>query len=155
MPHRHGSLLSTAASGQATKLRREVAVLLARGGLSGLDEGHTQPGVALAGLATQAFASALFITGAHAGPRGEMGSAREAAQVGADLSQQYFGGAASDPRDAIQTVDLVLKRLQPVGYLLTQPSDRLIQEIDVRQLLGHEEALMGSEATSQGTLELR
>ena len=53
---------------------------------------------------------------------------------GADLSDQDLRRPTVDARDRIETGDDLVKRAQPVGNLLTQAGNALVEEVDVGQM---------------------
>src|SRR4029453_3260576 len=120
----------------------------------GLDECDTQPGVALTRLATQPFASALFVTRTHPRPRRKMGRVWKTRHISPDLGQQYLGRATAHAWNPVQSFDLFFNRAYPLRHFDAQPSDGLIQEIDVCQLLSYQEALMRSKAARQRLFQL-
>jgi hypothetical protein len=68
----HGSALLAPTGGESALLSPEVSVPPTTSGMRRLHEGRPQPGIALAGLATSAFASTLVITRTHSSPGGQM-----------------------------------------------------------------------------------
>ena len=72
----------------------------------------------------------------------------------ADLRHQRLGDGAPDAGDGIQPRDRVLVRAHALGDLGADPRDRLVQEVDVGQLLGHQEALVRPDASRQRPLQL-
>src|SRR5439155_9700339 len=84
----------TAAGAEALILGGEVGAAAHAGGSErGFLEGGAEPLGALAGVSGAGFACGSVVAGALAGPAGEVPGAGEAAHVGADLGQDYFGGA--------------------------------------------------------------
>ncbi len=76
-----------------------------------------------------------------------MGSAWKTRHVGSDLGQQYLGRTTAYAWNSIQSFDLFVNwRSRSANSTLGRASDGLIQEIDVRQLLSYQEALVSSEA---------
>ena len=149
-----GRLRPAAAGCQAPVLRRQVGALGAGGGVGGLDQAGPQPGTALAGRAA---------CGACRRSRGCPGTARPrrpgawrwgSASVGADLGHQRLGRRAPDAGDRVQPRDRVLVRAQALGDLGADPGDRRVEEVDVGQLLGHQEALVRPDAPDQRPLQL-
>ena len=51
---------------------------------------------------------------------------------------------AADPGDRVQPRDRLVTRAQPLGDLGAHPGDGRLQEVDVGQLLGDQEALVGA-----------
>src|SRR5436309_3811961 len=71
--HRDRGLLGAAATQDAAEQRGQVGVAAAARTPRRLDEGTTEPAIALAGLAALAFAGALPVSGAEARPRRQVG----------------------------------------------------------------------------------
>jgi hypothetical protein len=90
-----------------------------------------------AGLAAAAFAGAFVVAWAQSGPRDEMTSCWKALYVRTDFGDDDFGGAAADAGDRVQVVQCELNRALTLRDLGAQPLKRLVQEIDMRQDLGH------------------
>jgi hypothetical protein len=79
----------------------------------------------------------------------------EAAHVGADLGQQDLSGAPSHPRNGVQVRNRRLHRAQPRSDLGACLLDRLIEEVQVGQLLGEQEPLVRAQPTGKRPLQLR
>ena len=75
--------------------------------------------------------------------------------VSADFGQEDLDGALADARDRVQALDLVLKRAQPLGDLLAQVIDQVVQPVEVGELVREQEALVRANLASQCALELR
>jgi hypothetical protein len=56
---------------------------------------------------------------------------------------RHLGRLAAHARDGVQPLEHRLARLQPPGDLVADPSDELVQGVEVGQLLGDQEALAG------------
>src|SRR6266852_8997454 len=91
---------------------------------------------------------------AHARPRCEVGSGWEAAHIRTDLGQQDLGCSPSHTRDNIESFNRRLETGQPFSHLRAYALDRLVQIVNMRELLGDDEALVGSEVAGQRPLEL-
>ena len=65
-----------------------------------------------------------------------MAGGRESGHIHADLSDQCLGHIPANPGDGIQLVHHGVQRAQALRDLLAQAVDGLIEEVDVRQLLG-------------------
>src|SRR5215216_8130563 len=155
MANGHSSSLLAPTGGESAVLSREVSVPRTTGGMRRLDEGCPQPGIALAGLATSAFASTLVITRTHSSPGGQVPIRGEAAHVRADLGQYRLRCTPPHSRNRLQSLNCFSERAHPLGNLRTQLLYGLIEKVDVRQLLGDEEALVRSGASPQSPLQLR
>jgi hypothetical protein len=84
-----------------------------------------------------------------------MAGAGEATHVWAYFGQHDLGYASSNPRRRVEPLELRLKRAFTLTHLDVQSLVPLVQEVDVRQDLGDQEALMGAEASVQRALEQR
>src|SRR5262245_54496568 len=102
---REDGLLGSAATLDPKELGSEVRVFLSGGGPGGLDERGLEPGIARARASREAFAGALVQAGAQPGPRYEMGGAREARHVEADLGHDHPGDGFADAGHGDQVVD--------------------------------------------------
>jgi hypothetical protein len=89
--------------GEPPILSGEVGVFGARGGLRCFHKGGPQPGAALPGPPTAAFAGALIVARTHARPGSQVDRAGEAGQVDANLGDQHFGGAPAHAGNGLQT----------------------------------------------------
>src|SRR5689334_23010012 len=112
-------------------------------------------GLPFARLAAATLACALVVAGAQPGPGGQMLGAPEAAHVGADLGHQRLGHGPANAGNRVQPRDRVFNGSHPLGDLGAYPSEGLVEEIDVRQLLGDQKTLVGLETPGQGLLQLR
>jgi len=63
-----------------------------------------------------------------------MARRREARHVRTDLRQQHLSGRSAHARDRVQSAQLVVKWLQPLGDFGVQLGDVLVQEVDVGYL---------------------
>ena len=87
-------------------------------------------------------------------PRTRGGPPSEPLHVRADLGHQHLGRPLPDARDGVQPRHGRGEGLGPRGDLGADLRDALIQEVEVVQLLCHQEALVRSEPTDQGLLQL-
>ena len=78
----------------------------------------------------------------------------EAAQIRADLSEEDLGRAPADAWNGLQPLLLGLKRAQAVSDLSADALQTGIEEVDVGQLLGDQEALMCAELAGERLLQL-
>src|SRR4029077_16907689 len=92
-PHRSrdsdGGFLRTATALDTEELRAEIGVLFASRGPGRLDEGGFEPRIARSRPRGQSFAGALVQPGTEPCPRHEVGGAREARHVEADLGHDH------------------------------------------------------------------
>jgi hypothetical protein len=56
----------------------------------------------------------------------------KASQVRSDFGQQDFRCAATNARNGVQSIDLVVSWAKALGNFVTQSVDDLVQEVDVR-----------------------
>src|SRR6266480_4278992 len=89
----HGCTLSSAPTGDAAVLDGQIALLAMGSRVGDLDQETSQPGIALAGLATCAFARAFVISWTDPSPRCQMASRRRLAHVQTDFCQDPLGGS--------------------------------------------------------------
>src|SRR6266545_6178433 len=115
VPDRDGRLARSKSHNQTTVLGCGITAPLTRRGSRGFDQRPPQELTTLSGFALLAFAGALIVARAHARPGCQMARCWEACHVGTDLCQEYLSGRAAHARDGVQAVQLVLKRLQPLG----------------------------------------
>src|SRR5215207_1491970 len=151
----HSSSLLAPTGSESAVLSGQVSVPRTTGGMRRLDEGCPQPGIALGGLPALALAPALVVARTHPRPRSQVPIGAEAAHVRADLGQYCLRRTPSHPRDCLQSLNCFSERTHPLGKLRTQLLDGLLEEVDVRQLLGHEEALVRSGTSPRSSLQLR
>lgn len=67
---------------------------------------------------------------------------REPLHVRADLRHQGFGDAVTDPENRIQALDCFLIRAHALDHLGAHLRDGRIQDVDVRERLGDQQALV-------------
>ena len=139
---------------QASVLRLQGGALGAAGRLGRLGQRSAQPGTALAGLAAALLAGTLVVARTHPRPRREVVRRREALHVRADLGHQHLGRPLPDARDGVQSRHGRGEGLGAGGDLRADLGDALIQEVEVVELLGHQEALVRSELADQRPLQL-
>ena len=139
---------------QASVLRLERGPLGAAGCLGRLGERSTQPRTALPRLAAALLAGTLVVARTHPRPRREVVSRREPLHVRADLGDQHFGRPLPDAGDGVQSRHRRGEGLGPGGDLRADLRDALIQEVEVVELLRHQEALVRSELADQRLLQL-
>ena len=85
----------------------KLGVVLGAGcGHGGGAQGSAQPPVAVTGLARFAFPGGLVMSGADAGPGGQMPGGAEAAHVGAGLGDDDLGDGLADAGDGLELVAL-------------------------------------------------
>ena len=147
--------LRAASGGESVVLRCPVGSLATTCCTGGFDQCRAEPGAAFARLATPAFACALVIPWAHAGPACQVSGGGEAAHVGADLGEEHFGGALPYARDRCQSLQLRRPRAEPLGDLHAHCHDGGVQEVDVGQLLGQQEPLVRTDPPREGPLQRR
>jgi hypothetical protein len=73
----------------------------------------------------------------------------KAAHVGTNLGQQHLGDTAADPGDGVEELDLGLALVQPRRDFGAVTGDRLIEIVDVAQVLGEEEAVVRTHAAGE------
>ena len=154
MRHRHRGAFGASARGQPPILRGRVRVFGARSGACGFHQGGAQPGAALARAPATALAGALVVAWTQPGPGGEVARTGKAAQIGADLGEERLRRPPADARDRLQSLQFSLKRAQALAYLRAHPLQTGIEEVDVRELLRDQEALMCAELAGERLLQL-
>src|SRR5918995_2207564 len=155
MANGHSGSLLAPTGGESAVLRRQIGVLRTTSGMRRLHESCPQPGIALGGFTASAFAPALVVARTHPCPGGQVLIRGEAAHLGTNLGQYRFRRAPSHSRDRLQSLNCFSERAHPLGNLRAQPFDGLLKEVDVRQLLGNEKALVRSETSPKSLLQLR
>src|SRR5262249_29216617 len=148
-------LLLAASSCQPTVLGGEVGAPGASHGLGSLDQRRFEPLVAGARLAALLLTGAFVITGADPGPRGKVSRAREPAHIVPYFCDHRLGGTATHARYGIQAYDLGIERVDALSDLGADAIDRLIERIDVAELLRQHKALVGAQPSAQRPLECR
>src|SRR5215208_2205651 len=131
----HGSSLLAPTGGESAVLRGEVSVPRTTSGMRRFHQGRPQPGIALGGLATSAFASTLVITRTHSSPGGQLPIGGEATHISSNLRQYRLRRTPPHSRNRIQTLNCFFERAHPLGNLRTQLLDGLLEKVDVCQLL--------------------
>src|SRR5262245_22668955 len=135
--------------------RREVAVTFAHGAPGTLHEGLAQDPVRETGAAAQALAGTLVVARAEARPGGRMARGGKAAHVTAELGDDRLGGAAGDPRDGVEARDRLGLGGGARRDAVITGRDGLVEEFDVPQELGEQEAVMGRDAPRERLGERR
>src|SRR3974390_1946025 len=107
MGNRDDGALPAPASGEFLKLGREISVLRACRGPSRLTRHTTQPWTAFADLAADPLARTLVVSGAEAGPTGQMRCGGERAAIDSHLSDETPGGHAIHARNRDPTIQCV------------------------------------------------
>jgi hypothetical protein len=79
----------------------------------------------------------------------------EAREIGADLGDQHLGDGTTDAGNGIQPRNDLLVRAHARTDLGTHLGDALVQDVDVAQLLGHQEALVRTDAPDECLFSLR
>ena len=97
-----------------------------RSGVSCFNQRRSQPLAALAGLATQAFASTFMVAGTHACPRGQVLSTGELLHLWPNLGQDVLRSTPLDARNGFEAQEDPLVGLKPLGNLATEPIDGLL-----------------------------
>lgn len=138
--------LLTPPGGDAAILGGEVGVLGLARDVGDLDERLAQRLVALARLAAQAFAAALGVARAHPRPGGAVLGIREAAQIGPELGEQHLGGARAAARHRVEQRDRRQILPQARGDRGADPLHRLLQVVEMAQVLGEQEGVVVGEA---------
>jgi hypothetical protein len=103
---------------------------------------------------TAALAGAFVVAWRHTCPRRQVGGGWEACHVHADLGHEHFGGAPTDARNGVEQRHGLLKRAHALRDLGVHQRDEVVQEVDVRQLLCNQEALVGLKLAGKRLLEL-
>ena len=148
--HGHYSALLTSAASQAAVLSLKVGVFFPSGGPSRLRKSRTKPAIAFGGLATLAFAGALVVARADAGPRGQVLCRRKDVHVGPDLRYHVLGGPLVKPR---QGRHLGYGWSERAAYLLnatTELLDTTLQVFKVVQEFSQHKAVVFRNLTLQG-----
>jgi hypothetical protein len=94
-------------------------------------------------------ASALMVARTLSGPRGEVFGARELTHVGPDLGKDTLGGALAHARYRVKQRYRFSLGLQVRFAFLVDPCNGPIQLLNVGEMLGDQEALMGLERAHQ------
>src|SRR5262249_19288261 len=115
----------------------------------GLHERGAQRTVALARLAAAPLAGTLVLSRAQASPRGEMAWAGEAVHVWANFGNDDLGDSPRHTGDRVESVEHLFKRTLTLSDLRIELLQPLIQEVDMRQDLRHQKALMRTEPSCQ------
>jgi hypothetical protein len=140
VPYRHqgtvsdrkGRLLGTAPPCHSRVEAGEVGTVGARCRPGRLDQGTTEPLVALASLPGFALPGALVVARTQGGPRSEMRRGGETVHLHSDLGDDYLGRSATDPGDGLEQISLLCERAEVlVGTSLSAINVLLIQLIDV------------------------
>src|SRR5262245_46622738 len=83
-----------------------------------------------------------------------MSSIGEACHVGSDFGEQDLGGVWAHPGNGIQERYCLLRRDEVLINGSTDAVNRLIQVIDLAEVLGHQKVVMGGEVAPQGCRQL-
>jgi hypothetical protein len=81
-------------------------------------QGFAQPAVAFGGLTPFALASTFVVSGAYAGPGGQVAMGGELVHINADLDDNGLDCFSIQPHDGVEQLHLVLERDRAYGYLL-------------------------------------
>ena len=119
---------------QAVKLSLKIAALFAGRRPSTLDESSLQPGRALAHASGAALARAFVVPRTQACPRDQVAGRREAAHVGADLSEKDAGRQFSDSGNACQDRDQFAKGREVGLDLLVNLRDGPVERVDLLEV---------------------
>src|SRR6266704_3667040 len=87
----HGRTFSSAPTGNAAVLDGQIALLAVSSCMGDLDQEASQPGIALAGLATEATAPAFIIAWTDPSPRCKVARRRKLAHIQTDFCQDPLG----------------------------------------------------------------
>lgn len=101
------------------------------------------------------FACAFPIARTEAGPTGQMFGILKLIHVQPDFGEDAPSTHPINAGNRAEPTDCVLKRAQPLGDLLFQPSHFGFDEFQVIHQLLQQEAMMGRHTPFQGLLELR
>ena len=123
-------------------------------GAGSLDEGASDGGVARAGLALAPFPPALVVAGAEASPGSYLGRGAALGEVWPELGDDDLGDPLADPGDRVKASKVISERALTLGDLGADGVDALIEEVDHRQQLGEQEAMMGPQPSGQRPLEI-
>src|SRR5215469_1305754 len=104
MGHGDDGALSSSTGGKLLKLSGEISVLGASRSPGGLTRHTAQPGTTFADLATDPFACAFVVPGAHPGPTRQMRCARELIAIDPHLRDQTPGSNAIHPGNRHPTI---------------------------------------------------
>ena len=110
----------------------------------------TPPSTALARLAAEAFAATFIMARAHPRPGGQMLGTRKPGHIGPDFGQQDLRCALTHPRNAVQQGNRLVLGRQVLSSHRTNALDGFIQVIDLAELLGQQEPVVGCEIALQG-----
>src|SRR6516164_9562141 len=135
------------------KLGLKVAVLLAGGSPSTLDEGSFQPRRPFAHSSRPALAGAFVVPGTEAAPGDQMSLGREPCHVDADLGDDNRGAELVDAGDGAQDFDRRSKGLDLAVDLLIDLSDGRVNRVDMLEQKTQHKAMMVGDPTAQGCLE--
>jgi hypothetical protein len=145
--------LLAAAGRQPSILRPQVGAPGPRDGLGGLDERRFEPLVARTGPPALLLAGTLVIAGTHAGPRRQVCCCGKAGHVRSNLRHQCFRRASREARDTIQSRNGCFDSVHALRDFGAYALDRIVQRVDVEELLGQEKALMWSDLSTQRPFE--
>src|SRR5580704_6184993 len=135
-------LFCPAPGSQTMELSLQITSLGADGGPGILDERGLQPGCPFAHARGAAFASALVVLWAQAGPGDQMSLAREAAHIGADFADDDLGTELADARNGAQDLDRRAKGLDVGLDLLVNSGNGLVEGGHVVQMQPQHEPVM-------------
>ena len=146
----HDCLTGTASGLEPVEQRPEIAAPGSDRTPGDLDEHGLEPGSPLAELCGPALDGTLVISGIQAGPRDEMGSAREALHVDANLSEDHGGRQLTDAGNGHQPHGGPAKRLEALADLGVDPRDGGLDRGDLGKMDLQEQTLVVGQATAQG-----
>ncbi len=136
--------------GDPPVLGSQIGLLRLTGDMGDLDQDLHNPSVAFAGLAAQPFPAALGVAGTDARPGGQMVGTGESLEIGAEFGDEDLRRPPADPRHRIEQGDRGLVLLEALRDLGAHPLHRLLQIVEVVQVFGDQEGMMGRKSPCHG-----
>ena len=142
------------ATGKPAKLGPEIGPFGMARGMGTFDEERPEPLVAFAGPTTLALAGALIVPRADLGPGAEMLGGGKPRHIDADFRDEILSGPLTNPWYGVQEGEELCERTAQrlnLGFTL---SNTFFETLNVRQNVGEQLGMVGSEAPQQSGVEV-
>ena len=151
---RNDRLFVAALAFDATVPGLERGPVAAGGRQAGLDQGASQVAVALTRLPTAPFAGTLVLAGTHGAPATQVGGRGKPAHVAAGFRHDADRADAIDPRNRVQSGQHRFEWAQAPIDFRRHATDRLVEEVDLRQDPLDEKRVVRPKPALQGAPEV-